>query len=73
MSFIYISIFQKEAKSLFGAPDAPRTVMEALQQRLEKYKQTEEEAKSKGESSKARRHGRVVKVRYIKKMFVKMH
>ncbi|XP_078317784.1 coiled-coil and C2 domain-containing protein 1-like isoform X2 [Crassostrea virginica] len=51
----------EEAKSLFGAPEAPRTVMEALQQRLEKYKQTEEEAKSKGDSSKARRHGRVVK------------
>ncbi|XP_061182028.1 coiled-coil and C2 domain-containing protein 1-like [Saccostrea echinata] len=51
----------EEEKSIFHAPDAPKTALDALQQRLEKYKQAEEEAKSKGESSKARRHGRIVK------------
>lgn len=51
-----------EAKSLFGAPDPPKTVLEALEQRLQKYKHTEVEAKEKGESSKARRYGRIVKV-----------
>lgn len=51
----------EEAKSLFGAPDPPKTVLEALEQRLQKYKHTEVEAKEKGESSKARRYGRIVK------------
>jgi coiled-coil and C2 domain-containing protein 1 len=37
------------------------TVMEALQQRLEKYKSTEKAAKDEGNSSKARRVGRIVK------------
>ncbi|XP_048761328.1 coiled-coil and C2 domain-containing protein 1-like isoform X2 [Ostrea edulis] len=51
----------EEEKSIFKAPNAPKTVLDALQQRLEKYKQTEEESKSKGETSKARRYGRIVK------------
>ncbi|OWF41938.1 Coiled-coil and C2 domain-containing protein 1-like [Mizuhopecten yessoensis] len=35
--------------------------MDALQQRLEKYKSAEATAKEAGDSSKARRHGRIVK------------
>ena len=51
-----------EAKKAFKAPDPPKTVLEALEQRLEKYKSAESEAKAAGEGSKARRHGRIVKV-----------
>ena len=47
---------------MFNAPDAPQSVMEALTQRLEKYKSSEDSAKAAGESSKARRMGRIVKV-----------
>ncbi|XP_077991493.1 coiled-coil and C2 domain-containing protein 1-like [Glandiceps talaboti] len=45
----------------FGVPSAPKTAMEALQQRLEKYKSSEQSAKQEGNSSKARRMGRIVK------------
>ena len=47
---------------MFQAPDAPKSVMEALTQRLDKYKTTETAAKEAGEGSKARRMGRIVKV-----------
>lgn len=39
----------------------PATVMEALEQRLAKYKSQEEAAKAEGNASKARRMGRIVK------------
>ena len=39
----------------------PKTVLEALEQRLAKYKQGMDGAKAKNESSKARRMGRIVK------------
>uniref|UniRef100_A0A0K8SQC8 C2 domain-containing protein n=1 Tax=Lygus hesperus TaxID=30085 RepID=A0A0K8SQC8_LYGHE len=42
-------------------PPAPATVMEALEQRLAKFQQQEESAKAEGNSSKARRMGRIVK------------
>ncbi|KAJ8305464.1 hypothetical protein KUTeg_016009 [Tegillarca granosa] len=51
----------EEEKAIFNAPDAPNSVMEALQQRLAKYKSSEDAAKAAGETSKARRHGRIVK------------
>ncbi|XP_063404578.1 coiled-coil and C2 domain-containing protein 1-like isoform X3 [Mytilus trossulus] len=51
----------EESRKVFKAPDPPKTVMEALEQRLEKYKSAEAEAKAAGEGSKARRHGRIVK------------
>ncbi|GFN95176.1 coiled-coil and c2 domain-containing protein 1-like protein [Plakobranchus ocellatus] len=51
----------EEEKSMFNAPDAPQSVMEALSQRLDKYKLSESSAKSAGESGKARRMGRIVK------------
>ena len=43
-------------------PEPPKTTMDALLQRLEKYKNAEQQAKEGGESSKARRMGRIVKV-----------
>ena len=49
------------AKSL-EPPPPPKNVAEALQQRLEKYQQAENQAKQEGNSSKARRMGRIVKV-----------
>jgi coiled-coil and C2 domain-containing protein 1 len=39
--------------------------MEALTQRLEKYKSSEAQAKEAGESSKARRMGRITKVKTL--------
>jgi len=39
--------------------------MEALQQRLDKYQSATDQAKKEGNSSKARRMGRIVKVRRI--------
>ncbi|XP_027040976.1 coiled-coil and C2 domain-containing protein 1-like isoform X1 [Pocillopora damicornis] len=48
------------AKSL-EPPPPPKNVAEALQQRLEKYQQAENQAKQEGNSSKARRMGRIVK------------
>ena len=39
----------------------PKTVLEALDQRLAKYKQGMDNAKAKNEASKARRMGRIVK------------
>ncbi|XP_036329336.1 coiled-coil and C2 domain-containing protein 1-like isoform X1 [Rhagoletis pomonella] len=41
--------------------DAPLSMLEALQQRLDKYKAVEDSAKAEGNSSKARRFGRIVK------------
>ncbi|XP_070555638.1 coiled-coil and C2 domain-containing protein 1-like isoform X2 [Ptychodera flava] len=45
----------------FAVPSVPKTAMEALQQRLEKYQSAEESAKKEENSSKARRMGRIVK------------
>ncbi|XP_065569451.1 coiled-coil and C2 domain-containing protein 1-like [Artemia franciscana] len=39
----------------------PRTVLEALEQRLQKYKSIEKQAKDEGNNSKARRFSRIVK------------
>lgn len=58
-------IFCTEEKQLFKAPDAPSTVIEALNQRLEKYKSAEEQAKAEGNTSKGRRMGRIVKVLFM--------
>ena len=43
-------------------PPPPKDVSEALQQRLEKYQHATNQAKQEGNSSKARRMGRIVKV-----------
>ncbi|NXE58052.1 C2D1A protein, partial [Casuarius casuarius] len=49
-----------------GAPDVPpppRDTLEALQQRMERYKAAAAQAKGKGDERKARMHERIVKVR----------
>ncbi|XP_040064712.2 coiled-coil and C2 domain-containing protein 1-like [Ixodes scapularis] len=52
---------QDDDPSLFNAPPPPTSVLEALQQRLEKYQSTITEAKGKGDDRKVRRLGRIVK------------
>lgn len=55
-------IDKDDAKKLFKVDlNEPRTPLEALAQRLEKFKATEKEAKEQGNSSKARRINRIVK------------
>jgi hypothetical protein len=51
-----------DKQKLFKAPEKATTVMEALQQRLAKYKEAEEQAKQEGATSKIKRMGRIVKV-----------
>ncbi|PNF27118.1 Coiled-coil and C2 domain-containing protein 1-like [Cryptotermes secundus] len=46
---------------IYSAPPAPVTVMEALEQRLSKYRSVEQAARDEGNTSKARRIGRIVK------------
>lgn len=46
-----------------GPPPPPQTIMEAFQQRLAKYQSAEATSKAEGNGSKARRMGRIVKVR----------
>merc|ERR1719334_325694 len=45
----------------YGAPPAPTTIAEALNQRLLKYKGEADKAKADNNGSKARRYGRIVK------------
>lgn len=47
---------------LSPALQPPRSVAEALQQRMDRYKAAAEGAKSKGDDRKARMHQRIVKV-----------
>ncbi len=51
-----------DAKKLFHAPASAGSTLEALQQRYDKYKTSEDQAKQEGNGSKARRMGRIVKV-----------
>jgi coiled-coil and C2 domain-containing protein 1 len=46
---------------IYSAPPAPTTVMEALEQRLSKYRSVEQAARDEGNASKVRRIGRIVK------------
>lgn len=57
----YLDENVQDNPDLFKAPPPPTSVMEALQQRLEKFQGTANEAKEQGNSSKARRIGRIVK------------
>ena len=45
----------------FGAPPPPTSIDEALQQRLNKYRQDEAKAKEEGNSARMRRLGRICK------------
>lgn len=49
-----------EDPSVFNAPPPPSSVLEALQQRLEKFTSTRDSAKAEGNNSKARRLTRIV-------------
>jgi len=51
-----------DKQKLFKAPEKASSVMEALQQRMDKYKDAEEQAKQEGSSSKMKRMGRIIKV-----------
>ena len=51
-----------QASSNSGPPPAPKTVLEALEQRLEKYQSGVQDAQKEGNSGKARRMNRIVKV-----------
>ncbi|XP_074786230.1 coiled-coil and C2 domain-containing protein 1A isoform X2 [Athene noctua] len=51
----------KPASPAADAPAAPRDALEALQQRMERYKTAAAQAKSKGDDRKARMHERIVK------------
>ncbi|XP_035667505.1 coiled-coil and C2 domain-containing protein 1-like isoform X5 [Branchiostoma floridae] len=44
-----------------GVPPPPKSVLEALQQRMDKYKSASDQAKAEGNGSKARRMGRITK------------
>lgn len=57
----YLDENVQDDPELFHAPPAPTTVMEALQQRLEKYQKTVAEAKEQGNDRKVRRLERIVK------------
>uniref|UniRef100_A0A8C2IGN6 Coiled-coil and C2 domain-containing protein 1B n=1 Tax=Cyprinus carpio TaxID=7962 RepID=A0A8C2IGN6_CYPCA len=52
---------QHSAYTCVSALSAPRSVAEALQQRVDKYKEAAESAKSKGDDRKARMHQRIIK------------
>jgi len=54
---------QAPAASASGPPPPPTTILEALEQRLAKYKDAADKAKEEGNGSKARRMGRITKVR----------
>ncbi|XP_072704525.1 coiled-coil and C2 domain-containing protein 1A isoform X2 [Ciconia boyciana] len=51
----------KPASPAGDVPPAPRDTLEALQQRMERYKTAAVQAKSKGDDRKARMHERIVK------------
>lgn len=48
---------------LQGSVQQPKTVLEALQQRLEKYKSAAAQAKASGDDRKGRMHERIAKVK----------
>lgn len=51
--------------ALFEAPPPPSTVLEALEQRLQKYSATKAAAEAEGNTSKVRRLQRIIKVSFI--------
>ncbi|XP_075581241.1 coiled-coil and C2 domain-containing protein 1A, partial [Pelecanus crispus] len=51
----------KPASPVADIPPAPRDTLEALQQRMERYKTAAAQAKGKGDDRKARMHERIVK------------
>lgn len=56
-----VQINPEDESKLFNAPQSANSVLEALEQRLEKFKSTLEQATNEQNASKARRLGRIVK------------
>ncbi|CAG2114427.1 unnamed protein product, partial [Medioppia subpectinata] len=56
-----VELTTEDAKKFFNAPPPPNTVMEALEQRLAKFKSTLSQANEENNGSKSRRLGRIVK------------
>ncbi|XP_035224781.1 coiled-coil and C2 domain-containing protein 1-like isoform X2 [Stegodyphus dumicola] len=56
-----ISLNEPEDPAIFDAPPPPTTILEALQQRLEKYTKTKEAAELERNSGKVRRLQRIIK------------
>ena len=56
-----IELTTEDAKKFFNAPPPPNSVMEALEQRLAKFKSTLEQANQENNASKVRRLNRIVK------------
>lgn len=54
-------VSQEEASQIFNAPKSASSVLEALEQRLAKFKSTQQEAVDQENASKARRLSRLVK------------
>uniref|UniRef100_A0A672QZ66 Coiled-coil and C2 domain-containing protein 1B n=1 Tax=Sinocyclocheilus grahami TaxID=75366 RepID=A0A672QZ66_SINGR len=61
LSLLKVSLSFRRAYTCVSALSAPRSVAEALQQRMDKYKEAAESAKSKGDDRKARMHQRIIK------------
>ncbi|XP_022690568.1 coiled-coil and C2 domain-containing protein 1-like isoform X2 [Varroa jacobsoni] len=57
----FIDMNSKTDPAMYNAPPQAQTVLGALEQRLAKYQEAEAQAKDKGDSSRARRLGRIVK------------
>lgn len=56
-----IAAESEDSGQLFNAPATPASTIEALEQRFQKYKSSQQEAQEQGNGSKARRLGRIVK------------
>lgn len=54
--------FFSDKKKLYRAPETAGSVLEALNQRLAKYKEAEQQAKDENNASKMKRQARIVKV-----------
>lgn len=64
MLALYLSLvlFFVIAADSVSAPAQPKTVLEALEQRMAKYKEAFTQAKASGDDRKARMHDRIAKV-----------
>lgn len=72
---LYLSIFCVFAipAGNVSGPSQPNTVLEALEQRMAKYKEAFTQAKASGDERKARMHDRIAKVSKPVKMTPKPH
>jgi len=59
---VLLYLFHPDKKKLYNAPETAGSVLEALNQRLAKYKEAEQMAKEENNASKMKRQARIVKV-----------